>query len=173
MTGFQKDATQRSKCSLCKKQGGTHTTHIRTARSMIPMGPLRRTSKGQNQLEPLMDPRDLLKEEVAMHNYPLKSTNLKSPTRKWNTPWQNRRSASVTKQAIATIQTHREMMGWGVIGIYIVNQTVIKNLPIILVRLKQPHVPIYHFLIQTTPAWQHQLESNRRPRKSSSWTHTE
>ena len=48
---------------------------LQTAGSMIPRGPQRRTSKGQDLLEPLVDPRDLLKEEVAMHNYPLKSTN--------------------------------------------------------------------------------------------------
>jgi hypothetical protein len=35
----------------------------------------RRTSKGRSPMEPLMDLRDLLEEEVAMCNYPLKSTN--------------------------------------------------------------------------------------------------
>jgi hypothetical protein len=54
-------------------------TTLRTAGSMIPMETLRNLSKGQNPMEPLMDPRDLLEEEVAMHNYPLKLTNLKSP----------------------------------------------------------------------------------------------
>jgi hypothetical protein len=46
---------------------------------MIPMVPLRNLSKGRNPMEPLVDPRDLLEEEVAMRNYPLKSTNLRSP----------------------------------------------------------------------------------------------
>ncbi len=46
------------------------------------------------------------------------------------------------KQAIAMIQTHPEMMVRGVLGIYAVNQTVMKQLPIILVRLKLPHVPM-------------------------------
>jgi hypothetical protein len=30
---------------------------------------------GRNPMDPLMDLRDLLEEEIAMHNYPLKSTN--------------------------------------------------------------------------------------------------
>jgi hypothetical protein len=110
---------------------------------MIPTGPWRRTSRGRHLMEPLVDLRDLLEEEVALCNYPLKSTKLKSPTRKWNAPCSNRRSASITKPATATIQTHHEMMGRGMLGIYVVHQTVINNLlPIILVRLKIPHVPI-------------------------------
>jgi hypothetical protein len=36
---------------------------------MIPTEPKRRTSMGRNPMEPLMDLRNLLKEEIAMHNY--------------------------------------------------------------------------------------------------------
>jgi hypothetical protein len=39
------------------------------------MEPQRKTSMGRNPVEPLMDLRNLLEEEVAMRNYPLKSTN--------------------------------------------------------------------------------------------------
>ncbi len=87
VTGFQRDTAQRN-TGLSVRNMGLHTPHItlQTAGIMIPMGPLRGTSKGQNQLEPLVDPRDLFKEEVAMCNYPLKLTNLKSPTRKSNVP---------------------------------------------------------------------------------------
>ncbi len=70
-------------CSLCKKHGGAHTTHnTPDCQKYDSNGTPKKNFKGQNQLEPLVDPRDLLKEEVAMRNYPLKSTNLKSPTRK-------------------------------------------------------------------------------------------
>ena len=46
---------------------------------MVPMEPVRNLSRGQGPIEPLTDPKDLLKEEVAMHNNPLKSTNLRRP----------------------------------------------------------------------------------------------
>jgi hypothetical protein len=46
-----------------------------TAGSTNPMKPQRRTSMGKNPMEPLMNLRNLLKEEVAMCNYTLKSTN--------------------------------------------------------------------------------------------------
>jgi hypothetical protein len=63
-------------CLLCKKHGGAHTTHnTLDYRKYIPTEPQRRTSTGKSPMEPLMDPRDLLKEEVAKHNYLLKSKN--------------------------------------------------------------------------------------------------
>jgi len=39
------------------------------------MEPHRRNSMGRKPAEPLMDPRDLIEEEVAMCDYPLKSRN--------------------------------------------------------------------------------------------------
>ena len=48
---------------------------LRQAGSTNPMEPHRRNSMGRKPAEPLVDPRDLIKEEVAMHNYPLKSRN--------------------------------------------------------------------------------------------------
>ena len=39
----------------------------------IQWNPHRRNSMGRKPTEPLVDPRDLIEEEVAMRNYPLKS----------------------------------------------------------------------------------------------------
>jgi hypothetical protein len=49
---------------------------------MNPTALQRRTSMGRTHMENLMDPRNLIEEEVAMHNYPLKSRNQKRPRRK-------------------------------------------------------------------------------------------
>ena len=46
---------------------------LRQAGSTNPMEPHRRNSMGRKPTEPLVDPRDLIEEEVAMRNYPLKS----------------------------------------------------------------------------------------------------
>jgi hypothetical protein len=83
VTGFQRDTAQRSTV-LSARNMGAHIPPItlRTVGSMIPMGPRRRALREQDLLEPLIDLSDLLKEEVAMHNYPLKLTKLKSPIRK-------------------------------------------------------------------------------------------
>ena len=142
VTGFWRDTTPRN-CPICNNMGA-HIPPITlwTAGSMIPMGPWRRTSRRQNLMKPLVDPRDLLAEEAALHNYHLKSTNL-STTRNWNVPCQNRSSTSITKPVTAMIQTHLEMMGQGILGIYVVNQNVIiELLTIILVWLKIPQIPI-------------------------------
>jgi hypothetical protein len=48
---------------------------LRIAGSLSPMEPPRKTSRGPSPADPLVDPRDLLKKEVALHNYLLKSTN--------------------------------------------------------------------------------------------------
>jgi hypothetical protein len=53
-----------------------------TAGNMIPIEPQRSISMGRMSMEPLMNMRDLIKEEVAMCNYPLKLRNLRSPIRK-------------------------------------------------------------------------------------------
>ena len=53
-----------------------------------------------------------------------------------------RRSVSIAIVLTATIPAHPEMMGRGVLGIYVIDISVINNnLSIILVQLKVPHVP--------------------------------
>ena len=80
MKGFPRNIAGRNIVRFVKSMGA-HTPPIilRTARSRIQTEPQRRTSMGRNPMEPLMDLRNLLEEEVAMHNYPLKLTNLRSP----------------------------------------------------------------------------------------------
>jgi hypothetical protein len=80
---FLRDIAQKS-IALSARNMGAHIPPItlRTAGSMSPTGPLRRTSRDLNRMDPLVEPRDLLEEEVAMRNYLLKSTNLRNPTRK-------------------------------------------------------------------------------------------
>ena len=83
MIEFLRDVAQRG-IALSARNIGARIPPItlRTAGSMSPMGRLRRTSRELDLLDPLVEPRDLLEEEVAMCNYPLKSTNLRNPTRK-------------------------------------------------------------------------------------------
>ena len=92
VTRFRRNAAQRI-TALSTRNMGVHIPPItlQTAGSMIPTGPWRRTSRGRHLMEPLVDLRDLLEEEVALCNYPLKSTKLKSPTRKWSTPSPSRK----------------------------------------------------------------------------------
>ena len=56
---------------------GAHTwpTTLQNARSTNPTAPQRRTSMGRMHMENLVDPRKLIKEEVAIHNYQLKLRN--------------------------------------------------------------------------------------------------
>ena len=63
-------------CSLCKKHGVCiPPITLRIVGCMSPTGPPRRPSRGQRSADPLVDLRDLLKEEVALCNYPLKLTH--------------------------------------------------------------------------------------------------
>ena len=74
MREFLRDVAQRS-IALSARNMGAHIPPItlRIAGSTSPTGPLRRTSRELSLLDPLVEPRDLLEEEVAMRNYPLKS----------------------------------------------------------------------------------------------------
>jgi len=138
MKGFLRNVAGRSIACFVKNMGAhIPPTILWTAGSMIPTELQRRTSLGRNPMEPLMDLRNLLEEEVAMCNYPLKSTNLQSPARKWNM-LSTRRSVSI-KTATVMIQTHPEKMGWVLLGIYMLDLTVInQKLSTIWVRLKLP-----------------------------------
>ena len=80
MKGSPRSIAGRSIAHFAKSMG-VHTppTILRTAGSMSPMEPQRRTSTERNPVEPLMDPSNLLEEEVTMHNYLLKFTYLRSP----------------------------------------------------------------------------------------------
>jgi hypothetical protein len=70
------------------------------------MAPKRRLSMGMH-LEDLVNPRNLIKEEVDMHNYPLKLRNQKGPK---NAP--KRRSISITRVvAVATFPAHPGVTG--------------------------------------------------------------
>ena len=75
MKVFPKNVARRSIACFVTSMG-VHIPPIilRTARSMIPMEPQRRTSMGRHPMEPLVDLRNLLKES-SYGNYPLKSTN--------------------------------------------------------------------------------------------------
>ncbi len=76
MTGFSINIAGRNIACFVKSIGAhIPPTILRTAGSMSPMVAQRRTSMGRNPMEPLMDLRNLLEEEVAMHNYLLKLTN--------------------------------------------------------------------------------------------------
>jgi hypothetical protein len=76
MKGSPRNVAGRSIAHFAKSMGAhIPPTILQTAGSMSPMEPQRKTSMGRNPVEPLMDLRNLLEEEVAMRNYPLKSTN--------------------------------------------------------------------------------------------------
>jgi hypothetical protein len=74
--GFPRNFAGRSIACFVKSMG-VHTppTILWTAGSMSPTVTQRRPSMGRNPMDPLVDLRDLLEEEVSMCNYPLKSTN--------------------------------------------------------------------------------------------------
>ena len=89
MFDFQKDYMSDQHLTLVKCRNDTESyltwlrilgAHVppvtlRQARSTNPMEPHRRNSMGRKPVEPLMDPRDIIKEEVAMRDYPLKLRN--------------------------------------------------------------------------------------------------
>jgi hypothetical protein len=76
MKGFQKNIAGRNIVRFVKSMGAhTPPTILRTAGSTSPTVTQRRHSMGRRPMDPLVDLRDLLEEEVAMRNYPLKSTN--------------------------------------------------------------------------------------------------
>ena len=76
MKGFPRDAARKNIVRFASNMGvHTQPTTLRTARSMNPTAHERRTSMGRMPVENLVDPRNLIKEEVAMCNYPLKLRN--------------------------------------------------------------------------------------------------
>jgi hypothetical protein len=67
MNGFPRNVARRSIACFVKSMGAhIPPTILWTAGSTTPTEPQRRTSMGRNPMEPLMDLRDLLEEEVAM-----------------------------------------------------------------------------------------------------------
>ena len=113
-------------CSLCKKHGGTHITHnTQDCRKYESNGTMKKNSVGRKPMDPLAELRDLIKEEVAMYNNPLKSINSRSPTRQWNALSTKRSIRITTAAAIAMIPVHPEVMDWVLLGIYIAEMTVI------------------------------------------------
>ena len=83
MIAFLRNAALRSIVLFARKMGAQiPPITLQTTGSIIPTESSTRISKGSKPVEPLMDLRNLFKEEVAMCNYLLKSTTLKSPTRR-------------------------------------------------------------------------------------------
>lgn len=76
MKGFPRNIAERNIVRFVKSMGAhTPPTILRTAGSTSPTVTQRRPSMGRRPMDPLVDLRDLLEEEVAMRNYPLKLTN--------------------------------------------------------------------------------------------------
>jgi hypothetical protein len=76
MKGFLRDISRKNIVCFASNMGAhTQPTTLWTARSMNPTAPHRRNSLGKTPMRNLVDPRNLIKEEVAMCNYPLKSRN--------------------------------------------------------------------------------------------------
>jgi hypothetical protein len=76
MKGFPRNVAKRSIARFVKIMGAhTPPTILQTARSTSPTVTQIRPSMGRTPMDPRMDLRDLVKEAVAMCNYPLKSTN--------------------------------------------------------------------------------------------------
>jgi len=74
MKGFPRDiARKNSVCFASNMRTNTRPITPRNAGTTNPMAPQRRTSMGRMLVENLMNPRNLIDEEVAMHNYPLRS----------------------------------------------------------------------------------------------------
>jgi hypothetical protein len=74
--GFPRNVAKRNIACFVKSMGAhIPPTTLWISRSRIPKEPQRRTSMGRNPMEPLMDLRNLLEEEVAMCSYVLKLTN--------------------------------------------------------------------------------------------------
>jgi len=110
MKGFPRDVVRKNIVCFASNMGAhTWPTTLQTAVSTNPTAPQRRTSMGRMPMENLMDLRNLIKEEVAMHNYLLKSRNQKSPMRKWNSP-KRRIISAIAAVAIATTPAHPEVL---------------------------------------------------------------